>query len=87
MNKENLTIARNLILRAALISIGMTWLTALATMGLWDTWVQVVSTNFRVSSEFLSELVTQFFTCAKFFSIYLLLVPGLALHWTVKKMS
>ncbi len=87
MNKENLQVLRNVFLRAALISVLMTWLAALLTMGLWDTWIEISSAMFRVKQEFLAELVTQFFTVAKFFTIYLLLVPGLALHWTVKKMS
>lgn len=87
MSKDNLLILRNLFLRAALVSVLMTWLMAILTMGMWDTWINLSSSMFRVKQEFLAELVTQFFTIAKFFTIYLLLVPGLALHWTVKKMN
>ncbi|MBP7860620.1 hypothetical protein KA183_02975 [bacterium] len=87
MNRENLTVIRNLFLQAALISVLITWIAAFLTMGLWNTWIEISMANFKVSREFLSQLVTQFFTVAKFFTIYLLLVPGLALHWTVKTLK
>lgn len=85
MSQENLKILRNIFLRAALISVLVTWFLALLTMGFWDTWLALTSKFYKVAPESLTFLVVSFFTAAKFFSIFILLVPGLALHWTVKK--
>lgn len=85
MSIINLKLLRNIFLRAAFISVLMTWFLALLTMGFWDTWLALTSKIYKVAPESLTILVVMFFTAAKFFSIFVLLVPGLAFHWTVKK--
>jgi hypothetical protein len=84
MNLESIRLIRNVLLKTLAITFVLNLLMAAATFGLWDTWTGLTSQWFHTSPESLGPLMVNFFTLTKFFAIYVLLGPALALHWTLK---
>lgn len=84
MNIETLRFYRNLLFRTLVVIFFLNVLMYSATMALWDTWTGLVSAWFHVPAEGLGATMLDFFTAVKFFAIYILLAPALALHWSIK---
>ncbi len=84
MSSDLLPLIRNILLRTFAITYGLTILMALATFGLWDTWTALITQWFHTTPAALSSLMLTFFTAVKFYAIFILLAPALALHWTIK---
>lgn len=85
MNTETLQAIRNLLVRVAAVSFLLSLFMALATFGMWDTWIHWTSTLFHVPKEGLGQTMVDFFALVKFYVIFLLLAPAIALHWTISK--
>ena len=85
MTYDNLRLIRNLLLRTFVVGLGITLLLALLTFSLWDTWVPIVERMFHTNIEFLTPIVVEFFMQVRFFLLYIVLAPALAIHWTLKK--
>lgn len=84
MSSEMLELIRNVLLRTAAIAYAFAILAALATFALWDTWTSLISHWFHTTPALLTTLILVFFTAIKFYAIFMLLVPALALHWTIR---
>ncbi len=84
MSSELLELIRNILLKTAAITYGLAVLMAVATFLLWDTWTTLISQSFHTTPAVLSPLMLTFFTAIKFYAIFMLLAPALALHWTIK---
>ena len=84
MSLDSLCLLRNILLRAALISYGFVIVMAIATIALWNTWTTWTQQWYHVNPEFMGPMIVIFFAVIKFYAIFLLLVPGLAIHWTIK---
>jgi len=82
---NTLRLLRNILLRAAAICYCLIAVMAVLTFALWDTWAQTTCTLYHIEPNKLGTLVVYFFALAKFYAIFLLLAPGLAIHWTLKK--
>lgn len=85
MNTETLKQIRNILLRTTLISLLLTWFMAALTFGLWDTWTGVMSKVCHVPAAEFGPLIGNWFALIKFYFIFVLLAPALALHWEIKK--
>ncbi len=85
MTYETLRLVRNLLLRGFVAGLGITLVLALVTMSFWNTWMDVATVWFRTDAATLTPIVLQFFVAVRFFLLYILLVPALALHWSLKK--
>ncbi len=85
MTLDSLRLVRNILLRAVAVAFVFNLSMALATFALWDTWTALISQWFHTSREALGPLMTYFFTAVKFYVIFVLLTPALALHWTIKR--
>lgn len=85
MKTESLRLARNLFLRAAAISYAFLIVSALIWLPLSETWTQMTCSLYHITPERVHNIVVDFLSAAKFYAIFLLLVPGLALHWTLKQ--
>jgi uncharacterized membrane protein YcfT len=86
MTLDSLRLLRNILLRTAVISIACSYAALLATFAFWDTWAALTSQLFHLSPEALSRpVLLYFFVAVKFFNIFVLLAPALALHWTIKR--
>ena len=85
MNLESLRLLRNILLRSvvigAIFTLGMQ---AVTIMG-WDLWSGLAVTQFRADPVQFANLVLSFFIAIKFFLLFILLTPGLAIHWTIKR--
>jgi len=84
MSTVNLRLARNTLFRAFVISAGFTLLTYVTTFPLWSVWSSLICDWFHMPAEQVGPVMLGFFCQIKFFNVYLLLVPALALHWTIK---
>jgi hypothetical protein len=85
MTLESLRLARNILLRSAAICYAFLILTALIWLPFKDTWTGLTCSWYNIPPEKVQKIVIDFFSVAKFYAIFVLLVPGLALHWTIKR--
>ncbi len=85
MTLDSLRLLRNILLRSAAISYGFLLLSALIWLPLSDTWTGFTSNLYHITPETVHNIVIYFLSVAKFFAIFVLLVPGLSLHWTIKR--
>lgn len=85
MTIDSLRLLRNLLLRAAALSYAFLMLSALGWTLLSETWIRLTTSWYHVTPERVHNLVVDYLSCAKFYAIFVLLVPGLALHWTIKR--
>lgn len=84
MNITSLKQARNILLRTAVICLGLAWLLAGLTIGLWDVWSGLTSQLFRTPAAELGPLISNWFALIKFYMIFVLLAPAVGLHWEIK---
>jgi hypothetical protein len=85
MTLDSLRLWRNILLRSAAICYAFLLLSALIWLPLSETWTAMTSSWYHITPETVHNIVIYFFSAAKFFAIFVLLVPGLALHWTIKR--
>ncbi len=84
MKPETMRQIRNILLRTFAVTFVLNLLMAAATFGLWDTWTSITGQWFHTSPQSLGPQMVSFFTTIKFFALFVLLGPALALHWTLK---
>jgi hypothetical protein len=87
MNLELLQLIRNVLLRCAVVCFGFSVIMSLATVALWDFWTGLTAQWFHTSADGLGTPILYFFAAVKFYGIFVLLSPGLALHWTIKSLD
>lgn len=85
MTLDSLRLWRNILLRSAALSYAFLMLSALIWLPFSDTWTGMTSSCYHITPETVHNIVVYFLSVAKFFAIFVLLVPGLALHWTIKR--
>jgi hypothetical protein len=85
MTLESLRLTRNILLRSAVLCYVAIILSALLWLPLSETWTGLVCNWYHITPERVHNIVVYFFSVAKFYAIFMLLVPGLALHWTIKR--
>lgn len=82
---DSLRLTRNILLRSAALAYLFIMVSALIWLPLSETWTGFTCNCYHITPERVHNLVVDFLSCAKFYAIFVLLVPGLALHWTIKK--
>lgn len=85
MTLESLRLLRSVLLRSAVLCYIFLILSALVWLPLADTWTGLATSWYHITADSVHNLVVYFLSAAKFYAIFVLLVPGLALHWTVKR--
>jgi hypothetical protein len=85
MSLDVLVLLRNLLLKAAIICFGLAWLATIATIALWDVWTKMLSEWYRMNPADFGPLMGNWFALIKFYFLFVLLAPALALHWEIKK--
>jgi hypothetical protein len=85
MSLETLRLLRNILLRSAALCYLVLILSAAVWIPFADTWTGLTTSWYHVTPEKVQNIVVDFLSAAKFYAIFLLLVPGLALHWTLKR--
>lgn len=84
MTLESIRLARNILLRSAVLCYAFVILSALIWLPLSETWTGLTSNWYHITPEKVHNILIDFLAAAKFYAIFILLVPGLALHWTIK---
>ncbi len=85
MTIDSLRVVRNILLRSALISFGIVLFSYAVTFGCWDCWLGMANKMYHMDETQMRWLMLGFFTEVKFFVLFVLLTPALAIHWTIKK--
>lgn len=85
MNHDTLRLTRNILLRSFLIGLVITIvLSVLAIVG-WQNGVHMAGQWFQMEPAALAPLIIQFFLDIRFFLLFILLTPALAIHWTLRR--
>lgn len=87
MKIEILRFYRNLLFRTLLMIFCLNVFMFSTTLAMWDTWSAMISSWFRMPVESLGPIMLCFFSAVKFFAIYIILAPALALHWSIKTLE
>lgn len=84
MNTDALRFYRNLFFKILAVCFVLNVSILVTTLAFWDTWASLTATWFHSTPEALGPSILNFFMFAKFYMLYILLAPALALHWAVK---
>lgn len=85
MNNEILRMVRNILLRSFIVGFTIALLLGLVTMSGWTTWIALASGWFHIDATTLTPIVLKFFMDIRFFLLFVILTPALAIHWTLKR--
>lgn len=81
---ETLRLLRNVLLRWFVIGIVVGLLQLIAMLTAWSFWVSLASAWWHTDEQHLSTVALTYFTVLRFFLVFMLLIPGLAIHWTIR---
>jgi hypothetical protein len=84
MALETLRLIRNVLLRWFVIGVVIALVQFIATLTAWSFWVPLASAWWHTDEQHLSTLALIYFTVLRFFLVFMLLIPGLAIHWTIR---
>jgi hypothetical protein len=88
MSYPGLRIARCILLKAFLIGFVMHLIFAAIVLCGSNFWMPMVSTVWHISDpQWYWKIAAEWFAVSKFFLFYILLVPGLAIHCTLKRLD
>jgi hypothetical protein len=88
MTIETLTLLRNFLLRTFVVGLVLGIVLSLLTFWQWEMAVRLlVNTLGMASRESLGTAVLDLFLAIRFFLLFCILTPALALHWTIKRMG
>jgi hypothetical protein len=81
---ETLRLIRNILLRCFAIGVVFALLMLVATLAAWPVWTGLSMRWFHADEAQLGTVVLAFFTAIRFYFLFILLAPALALHWTMR---
>lgn len=84
MTKQNLILIRNLLFRIFIVGLLFALLLFFGTTTFWDKWSSMVYTKVEVTPKELGALFVSSMLYTRFYLIFVILVPGIALHWLIK---
>ena len=84
MNYETLRLIRNMLLRGFVIGVVFALLLGCVVMFGWSTWTGLATQWFHADEAIVIRLVFGFFLNIRFFLLFIVLTPALAIHWTLK---
>ena len=86
MTLDTLRLARGILLRAFVIGLAFALLYGVATFLGWRTWLSLVTEHWHLADARAFGILTiAWFSLLRFVLVFVFLVPGLALHWTLKR--
>ena len=80
---DTLRLVRNVLLRCFAIGVVFAVLTLIAMLAAWPVWTDLAVRWFHADQAQLGVVALQFFTAIRFYFLFVLLAPALALHWTL----
>jgi hypothetical protein len=81
---ETLRLLRNILLRIFAVGVVFALVMLVATLAAWPVWTGLAMSWFHADQAQLSAVVLAFFTAIRFYFLFILLAPALALHWTLR---
>ena len=84
MEKQKLILIRDFLLKTFVVGFGFAILLFVMTVVFWDKWSSFLYAKFLVPKDELGELVVDSFLHLRLYLVFVLLVPGIAMHWLVK---
>ncbi len=84
MEKQKLILIRDFLLKTFVVGFIFAILLFVMTATFWDKWSNFVYAKFFVPKEELGHLVVDSFLHLRLYLIFVILVPGIAMHWLVK---
>jgi hypothetical protein len=86
--QETVRLIRDILLRTFLISLIIALLIVGVYYGGRHYWDNLMVVRLAlIDQEFLNVVVVGFFALIRFYLIFILLAPALALHWTLKRLN
>ena len=86
MSLESLRVCRNVLLRAFMIGVAIAILYAIAAVLGWETWSSLFSDRWHLADRSTLRFISlAWFAAARFFLVFVLLVPAVAFHWTLER--
>lgn len=84
---ETLTVIRNILLRSFLISIIYTFIVLIVYLTIPNSIALMVSSIYKINPTQVPILIIHFILMIKFFILFVLLFPALAIHWSIIKID
>lgn len=84
MSLDALRLIRNILLRSFLIGIAFGLAYLLVTLVWWNFWTALAMSWWHTDERHLRSLALQFVTVIRFYLVFILLVPALAIQWTIR---
>lgn len=84
MSLDALRLIRNVLLRCFVVGIVFGVIYLVLTLAAWNTWVALAMAWWHTDEQHLSSLALDFFTTIRFYLVFVLLAPALALQWTIR---
>ena len=81
---ETLRLLRNVLLRSFAIGVGFALLMLIGLLVAWPLWSGIAISWFHTDEARLSTAALGLFIQIRFYLVFVLLTPGLALHWTIR---
>ncbi len=81
MEKQKLILIRDFLLKTFVIGLAFAILLFVMTVIFWDKWSGFIYTKFQVPQKDLGELFVNSFLYLRLYLIFVILVPGIAIHW------
>ena len=85
MTSDALRLIRNLLFRCFVVGAIMSLLLQVITFGAMNTWRDLATNVYHLDQAAVMSATVNFFTAIKFYLLFVLLAPALAVHWTLKK--
>lgn len=85
MTLDTLRLLRNILLRSVVVAVIFALLLAAVTFGAWDWWTGLAVTILHTDETTLGRFVIGFFVEVRFYVLFVLLTPALAIHWTIQR--
>ena len=84
MNKQNLILLKSFLFKTFIVGIMFAVLIFVLTFCFWDKFSYIASSKFQVTQQDLGLVVINFFSILRFYLIFVILVPLIALHWLIE---
>jgi hypothetical protein len=81
---DTLRLLRNVLLRTFAVGVVFALLTLIVMLAAWPVWTGLAMRWFHTGEAQLGVVALQFFTAIRFYFLFVLLAPALALHWTIR---
>ncbi len=81
---ETLRLLRNILLRWFVIGAAVGLVQFIVTLAAWSFWTSLASAWWHTDEQQLRTVALNYFMVLRILVVFMLLLPGLAIHWTIR---